>query len=54
MRGVHWLGLGLFWSYDMEATDYWIIFSMKSNKAENEKCIDGILGVVGKGLASQI
>jgi len=30
MRGVHWLGLGLFWSYAMEAIDYWTIFSMKS------------------------
>jgi len=30
IRGVHWLGLGLFWSYVMKAVDYWTIFSMKS------------------------
>jgi hypothetical protein len=28
--GVHWLGLRLFGSYNVEAIDYWIIFSIKN------------------------
>jgi hypothetical protein len=47
---VHWLGLQSVSSYDVEAIDYWIIFSMKTklNWNWNLYWSWGVLCVVGK------